>query len=229
MLGGQLLPSFVAHERSRMSNLRRPSRPQLPMHDWPLWKLLALAVPVSAIWSAFPIIVPPHAKWVLVVCGAMFVSALGSILWLYLYGYSPWAQAVLGFSFLPGMFTFLATRAWLVVLHINWVWLLPLWGAVLVAALVPLVAPRLSKFLWTEQTAPRTRIGRALMAFCLAAAPTAGTLGAAWGLYGSRFLGQEPTILGIAIGASILGVGSGFIVSYNVVEWRRKLSSAAGP
>jgi len=47
-------------------------------------------------------------------------------------------------------------------------------------------------------------------------------------LYGSRFLGQEPTMLGIGVGASILGVGSGFIVSYNVVEWRRKFSSAAG-
>ena len=227
-LPGDGTGSLVANGRSRMRKPRRLSRPKLPMHAWPLWKLLALVVPVSAIWSAFPIIVPPYAKWVLVVCGAMFVCALGSILWLYLYGYNPWAQAILGFSFLPGMFTILASRAWLVAAPINWVWLLPLWGAVLVASLLPLVAPGVSKFLWTEQTAPRTRMGRALMAFCLAVAPAAGTLGAAWGLYGSRLLGQEPTMLGIGVGASILGVGSGFIVSYNVVEWRRKFSSAAG-
>jgi hypothetical protein len=81
------------------------------MHDWPLWKILALAVPVSAIWSGFPILVPPYANWVLVICGALFVTALGSTLWLYHFGYNPWAQAMLGFSFLPGMFTLLASRA----------------------------------------------------------------------------------------------------------------------
>ncbi|MEW6569001.1 MAG: hypothetical protein AB1449_12715, partial [Chloroflexota bacterium] len=108
-----------------------------------------------------------------------------------------------------------------------WEWLLPLWVAVILAALLPFIAPKLSKFLWTEQTAPRTRIGRAFMAICLAAAPTAGTLGAAWGMYGSRFLGQQPTMLGMAVLGSMAAVLWGFVASYNVVLWKLKEKSAS--
>ncbi|MEW6569411.1 MAG: hypothetical protein AB1449_14850 [Chloroflexota bacterium] len=214
--------------RQRKSSNARILERNWPAYSWPLWKLLALAIPAFAAWSALPLIVPPHfSEWAVATCGALFVSGLGSTLWLYICGYNPWVQAIAAFSLLPGVFTLLATRTWLYALPITWEWLLPLWVAVILAALLPFTAPKLSKFLWTEQTAPRTRVGRAFMAICLAAAPTAGTLGAAWGMYGSRFLGDQPTALGLAVLTSVTAVGFGFIASYNVVEWRQKQESAS--
>lgn len=195
------------------------------MHEWPIWKVLPLMGAVSAMASAIPLLVPPYTKWAFATSGALFIGVLGPTLWLYFFGYNLLAQAVAIYCLLPGMVGLLASRAWLYALPISWEWLLPLWVAVIVAALLPFTAPRLSEFLWREQTAPRTRIGRAFMALCLAASPTAGTLGAAWGMYGSRFLGQQPTMLGLAVLSSMAAVGCGFVASYNVVEWRHKLES----
>ncbi len=206
---------------------RRKGRGSLPVHRWPLWKVVALGL-VWLPWSALPLLVPPYVPgWALVACGALFLAMFGATLWIY-FRDNLWARSSLAFSGLPGVFALVASRAWLAALPITWKWLFPLWGAVIVAALLPFTAPKLSMFLWTEQTAPRTRVGRVFMAFLLAVAPTAGTLGAAWGMYGSRFLGQQPTMLGMAVLGSVMAVGCGFVASYNVVLWRLKEKSASG-
>lgn len=197
------------------------------MHRWPLWKVVAVALPLWAMTSAIPLLMPPYTPgWALVACGVLFSAMFGATLWVYVRD-DLWGRAVGAFTVLPGVFTVTASRAWLAALPVTWEWLLPLWAAVVLAALLPFAAPRLSRFLWTEQTAPRTRVGRAFMAIVLAAAPSAGTLGAAWGMYGSRFLGQEPTLLGIAVLSSVMAVGCGFVASYNVVLWRLKHKPAS--
>ncbi|MEW6569025.1 MAG: hypothetical protein AB1449_12840 [Chloroflexota bacterium] len=205
---------------------RRKRRGSLPVHRWPLWKVVAAGL-FWLLWSALPLLIPPYVPgWALVACGALFFAMFGATLWVY-FRDNLWARSTLGFSAFPGVFTLMTSRAWLFALPISWQWLLPLWGAVVVAALLPFTAPKLSRVLWTEQTAPRTRLGRALMALLLVVGPSAGTLGAAWGMYGSRFLGQQPTMLGMAVLGSMMAVGCGFVASYNVVLWKLKEKSAS--
>ena len=200
----------------------------LPIHRWPLWKVIVAGLPLWAMWSALPLLLPPYTPdWVLVSSGLLFLGMFGP--WLRVYFRDGlWARSIFVFSVLPGVFTLFGTRAWLAAIPIPWEWLLPLWAAVIVAALLPFAFPKLSRFLWTEQTAPRTRIGRALMVLLLAVGPSAGTLGTAWGMWGSRSLGQEPTMLGIAVLGSVMAVLCGFVASYNVMLWRLKQRSASG-
>jgi hypothetical protein len=198
------------------------------MHRWALWKVVAIAVPLWGMTSAIPLVVPPYSPtWALIACASLFFIMVSATLWVY-FRDSIWGRSIAVFTVFPGVFTLMASRAWLAALPISWEWLLPLWAAVVAVALLPFAAPRLSKSLWTEQTAPRTRLGRALMVLLLAVGPSAGTLGAAWGMWGSRLLGQEPTLLAMAILGSILAVGLGFVASYNVVLWRVKQRSASG-
>ncbi|MEW6569448.1 MAG: hypothetical protein AB1449_15035 [Chloroflexota bacterium] len=206
---------------------RRKRRGPLPIHHWPLLKVLALEIPVSALWCALPLAIPPYlSKWAIAACAALFLAILISTLVVY-YNDSLWARATAGFCLLGGPITLIAARAWLVVLSARWEWLLPLVGGLVVAVVLPFIAPKLSRFLWIEQNAPRTRIGRAFMALCLALAPAAGTLGAAAGMYGSRFLGDEPTFLAIAVLSSATGIGFAFAISYQFVEWRPRRKQAA--
>lgn len=161
---------------------RRRKRPgSLPVHRWPLWKVVAASL-FWVPWSGLPLLMPPYVPgWALVVCGALFLAMFGATLWIYLRD-NLWARSTLVFSSFPGVLALMASRAWLAALPITWEWLLPLWVAVILAALLPFTAPKLSALLWREQTTPRTRAGRAFMAICLVVAPTAGTLGAVWGM-----------------------------------------------
>ncbi len=205
---------------------RRKRRGSLPVHRWPLWKVITAGL-FWLPWSALPLLVPPYVpEWALVASSALFFALFGATLWVY-FKDNLWARCVGVFTSFPGVITLMASRAWLAAVPISWEWLLPLWGAIVVAALLPFIAPKLSRFLWTEQTEPRTRLGRAFMALLLAVGPSAGTLGAAWGMYGSRFLGQEPTSLVMAVLGSVLAVGLGFVASYNVVLWKLEEKSAS--
>ncbi|MGQ9561850.1 MAG: hypothetical protein ACUVWA_15270 [Candidatus Oleimicrobiaceae bacterium] len=201
---------------------RRKRRGPLPIHRWPLWKKVVVLGPGSLVWSSVPLLIPPYVpEWTLGVTITLFLSMFGAILWAH-FRDNILARSIRVFAGYPGVFTLMASRAWLAALPIGWTWLLPLWGAVVLAALLPFVAPDISETLWREQTTPRTRVGKAFMAFLLAIGPSAGTLGAAWGMYGLRFLGEEPTMLGMAVLGSALAVGGGFIASYHVAVWRRE-------
>ncbi len=201
----------------------RKRRDLMPFHDWPLWKVVVLYLPFTAVWCAFPLIVPPYVpRWAIAASASLFAVTFGSVLWLR-FRDNPWGRGVLHFAMVPAMFGLVAVRAWMVALPDDREWTLVFLGAGMAAAAVlPFVAPRLSDFLWQEQTVPRTRIGRAFFALCLAIAPSAGVMGASYGMWTHRWYGIEAAMLLGAILASIIAVGLAFVPPYHVTQWLKK-------
>lgn len=76
----------------------------------------------------------------------------------------------------------------------------------LLALLLPVFAPSISKFLWREQTTPETSIGKKLLGVLLLLAPMTGTIGAA-----VRFFKGD--VSGYPIAFFIFGVSSWFIAT----------------
>lgn len=76
-----------------------------------------------------------------------------------------------------------------------------------VAWLIPPAWPSLSETLWREQTAPKTRIGRFVLAGFVALAPSLGALGAGMGMYGSRFGQTSTALLVVGVLFSVLAIG----------------------
>lgn len=195
-----------------MSKRRKKVRFGRP--DLPLWKAIPLATLAFLLFSALLLFIPPFlSRSALVVGGILILLGLSSVLWARFH-YSPWAE-LLGNFIWPLQFMAAASRAWVFALPIDWVSLIPLWFGFILASALPVLNPRFSKFLWWEQFAPRTMIGRALMAIVLALFPAGGMIGAIWGQYGSRYLGREAVWLGGAILFTAAAFGYAFHVSYS--------------
>ncbi len=113
-------------------------------------------------------------------------------------------------------FLAIAARAWELILGITWISAGPILIAYLLAWTMPILKPRISAFLWREQTAPQTRGGRTLLGLALAIGPSAGVLGAAVGLFGSRSGNLEATLAFAATIFSIAAIGFAFAISYQL-------------
>ena len=195
--------------------------------DLPLWKAIPLAALAFLLTSALLLFIPPFlSRSAFTIGGILILLGLGTVLWAR-YHYSLWAEFI-GNFIVPVQFLAVASRAWMFALPINWVLLVPLWVVFIMASALPVLNPRFSKFLWWEQFAPQTGLGRAFMALCLALAPAAGMIGAIWGQYGSRYLGREAVWLGGAILASAVALGLAFHVSYSARTnlWKKAPSDA---
>jgi len=94
----------------------------------------------------------------------------------------------------------------------SWMWLLPV-AAIYIAVLsLPVVAPRLSDFVWREMTTPLTRVGRGCLVIGLVLVPIAGVLGGAAGLWASR-LGLVRVIMPLGMGC--LGIIAAAVMSFS--------------
>jgi len=198
--------------------------------DWPLWKVIPVVTLVYLVFSALLLGIPPFlSRSAFVVGSTLVLLGLASVLWAR-YRYSRWAE-VLGNFILPLQLLAAASRGWMYALPIHWALLIPLWAAFLLAAALPVMKPRLSRFLWLEQVVPQTALGQALMALCLALAPAAGMLGASWGQYGVQYLGRHIVWLGGAILFSAMAIGFAFHSSYVMVDrlWAKAASDRRAP
>jgi hypothetical protein len=84
--------------------------------------------------------------------------------------------------------------------------------------------PELSEFLWTEQTAPKTKVGKILLSALLSLAPIAGVLGASGGMYSSRSGSNRLTDIGIASLFSMVAIGLSFIFAHQFITNYRESS-----
>ncbi|NIS83579.1 MAG: hypothetical protein GTO14_26035 [Anaerolineales bacterium] len=114
------------------------------------------------------------------------------------------------------LFLAMSFRAWMGVIPVIWTWLVPILGAYLLAWVLPIVNPNLSEFLWREQTAPRTRLGQAILRVSIAIAPVVGVLGASAGMFGSRLgeLDLTLTLLGSLL--SLVAIVFAFAASHQL-------------
>jgi len=117
-----------------------------------------------------------------------------------------WAGGILTTLGITSYFWGFALRNFALITPGQAIWVGLIVFSFLIAHLLPVFAPSVSKFLWREQTAPETSIGKKLLGALLLLAPIAGTLGAS-----VRFFKGEVNEYPIAF--FIFGVSSWFVAT----------------
>lgn len=132
-----------------------------------------------------------------------------------------WAESISTFS-LASLFLAAAIHGLVYVLS-NWLWIIPLVLIYLFAWVLPVINPRLAKFLYTEQTAPQTYIGKSCLTVLLSALGIAGPLGAVIGLGSSRLYGPGLSMMILGVLAAVLSIGFAQYFAYHLLaKWTRK-------
>ncbi|MGH2621927.1 MAG: hypothetical protein ACRDHG_15350 [Anaerolineales bacterium] len=185
-----------------------------PLARWAWWQMLALsAVGFGFLGATFGFF-PPISISVIRLGLLSSVPVIIAAMWSW-WTYSWWArlsvQALVTLQFLA-----IAARCWTLVIGISWVWLVPILSAYLLAWALPALNPRLSAILWREQWTPQTRVGRALLGLALAIGPSAGVLGASFGMFGNRFGETSIVVAVMAALSSSVAIGFAFAISYQL-------------
>jgi len=183
-----------------------------PISHWRLWQVFPTLVFAAGVFGILPGLIPPFsisAFWIGIGLAAL---AIPVGLWNW-WTYNWWARLTILLLWTVQILL-LASRGWSQLIPIIWIWLVPILGAYVVAWLLPALNPVLSGVLWREQWCPETRMGRAIMGVVLAVGPSAGVLGASFGLYGSRFGEANLVYLALATLGSMAAIGIAFANAY---------------
>jgi hypothetical protein len=194
------------------SELTRTNQPTL---EWPLWKILGLAIlglgGPAVVMSFFPTYSPLALAvgGILTLLGTLAAisrnlrqSWVGKALFANAWLIPFLVSGVRGLSFATGI-------------TLPWIILLP--SAYLLAWLLPILRPRISAILFREQFAPETRVGQAILSFSFRILPVAGVLGASAGLYGPRYGGENLVILVASLLAAIVAVAGVQAISHQIL------------
>jgi hypothetical protein len=184
-----------------------------PNADWPWWKITGVALFSFGVFGIIMISIPPLSLPVILLGTTLPLLATITAVW-------DWKEHNWFSQFcLVSLFSFqllaIGIHAWLYVLPIIWVY--PLVGAYLLAWVLPALNPIFSKFLWQEQTAPQTRLGRIVLGLVVSLAPVSGALGASIGMFKSRFDG--PTGVYLVIGPLFLVLSTAFSFTFAYQLW----------
>jgi hypothetical protein len=108
-------------------------------------------------------------------------------------------------SNVPNVFFILGTRLWIDLIGFHWGWFITLLGCYLFSWSIPKLLPRLSKFLYREQTSPRTTIEKILYRLAFILIPSASS-SALIGMYMNRYFGERVSLLIVAVFSSVLSI-----------------------
>ncbi len=182
--------------------------------NWPLWKVLLASLVGFGVLGLLPGLMPPISIPTIRLGLLWLVATTAVCVWAWA-TYNWWARVATA-ALLSIQWLVIAARSWLLVVASPWMLLVPVLLAYLLAWALPALDPRLSVILWREQTAPQTRIGRALLVLALAVGPSAGVIGASLGMFGSRFGESESVLLAMVVLSSAVGFGFAFAASYQI-------------
>jgi hypothetical protein len=188
--------------------------------DWNYWKLILVFLGGFGVFSLLLGLLPSFSLEALSVGIIITILITGLGLW-------SWKTAYLFPKFLVAfLFTFqllgIGIRFWITVFEGLLPWLAILVSGYISAWFFPIVFPKLSEFLWREQTAPRTKVGKILLSAVFSLAPVAGVLGASAGLNISGSDSSRLTDISIASLFSLVATGLSFIFAYQTTIYRRE-------
>lgn len=191
-------------------------RKRAPGADWPWWKIGGGSIIGFGAFGVLIGILPTYSVHAFIVGMGLTLTITVMVFWSWkTYHWIPQVLIPTLYSF---QFLCIAVRNWLAIYDGNGLWLLPVLVGFILAWILPLVSPDLSEFLWREQNAPQTKVGRVVMGVLLAIAPVAGTLGASFGMFSSRFGELELAYLVIGSLSSVTAIGLAAGFSYQL--WR---------
>ena len=178
---------------------------------WPWWKVLGTGILVHGGLGSLIVLMPPFPSVRGLVIGLSlgFVGLVGRLAY---WRTNVWWALVAYTQVLALHFVGLAVVGLAYARHFSWTWLLPVGALYITALAIPVVARRLSDFLWREMTTPLTRIGRGCLAVGLVLLPIAGVLGGFAGLWARRW-GLVQVIMPLGMGC--LGMMAATIVAFS--------------
>jgi hypothetical protein len=171
----------------------------------PVWKLAALSFASYSAFAAMLAILPYFSP--LIMLAGFMLSAVATISGLVYTKHESPAARCISLAAFPTLLFGIGLRSWSAMLGNGGAWLAVLVAAYFVAWLLPFLSPRVSTFLFREQTTPRTKVGKAALAIVFALAPSAATLGALTGMYLPRLGRQHEAMLILAILGTVGGLG----------------------
>lgn len=190
--------------------------------DWTWWKLVVVFLGGFGIFGVLLGLLPNFSLEALII-GILFnVLITGMGLWSWKSSnLTPKVLLLILFTFqLLGV----GIRFWITIYKGFLPWFPILALGYLLAWFIPIIMPELSEFLWTEQTAPKTKVGKILLSVFLSLAPIAGVLGASGGMYSSRSGSNRLTDIGIASLFSMVAIGLSFIFAHQFMTHYRESS-----
>jgi len=167
------------------------TKQQHPSADWPWWKITGVGLIGFGTFGFIISFMPPRTFSSEIIGIASIIFAIPIALWNWkVYSWS----SRLTISALWSIQVFIiGFRAWIQVYPFYWLYLI--FGAYLLAWILPAIYPSFSKLLWREQTAPQTKLGRVILSLSLSLVPVAGVLGSNVGIFRSRFEGIQGTYM----------------------------------
>ena len=194
---------------------------QLPVHRWPLWKAIGVAILIYLPFCTVLLLIPPpmsDSAWF--IASVLVVGGSLAVLW------GRWGDpriSEVGASFILTLALLaIGLRAWLAWATVSWVWISVIVALFLLAWIVPAIAPDLSRWLWREQVAPETRVGRRLLALSLGILPAVGVISATAGLLLARTGEVRLGWLLVAILATASAIAWGQSTSHQLFIARRE-------
>lgn len=186
--------------------------------NWPLWKLMLLAVPVFGISAVMIGFYPDYSPAALSVgvglaTAAILVTVVSS-------SKKSWYLQIAYTAVWSGTFVAMGARSWATLLPYPWIWITLNLLLFLAVWCLPAIAPNFSSYLVREQTVPETRLGQGCLSLSLALMPAIGGLGSAIALYGPRYGLDNLVVLTVAILGSSGGLGLGQYFSHSL--WRER-------
>jgi hypothetical protein len=179
-----------------------------PLAAWPWWRVLALSVGSFGFFGLIVAFFPDFSPLAATLGAILVAGGIAASMWNWM-TYDWWAR-VLTAEIWSLMLVVLSYRSLGELIQPSWLVaglvVLPL----AMAWLLPGKAPRVSAFLWREQTTPQTTIGRWLLVVCVALVPLVGILGVSFGMAGSRF-GKQDIMLAAA---GSIGLLAAWVVSF---------------
>jgi hypothetical protein len=185
----------------------------------PLWKRIAFyLISLGALGAMITFFPSGYRPVALMVGITLFI--IGLIAAIYADRSNDWRAVVLFSSIFPSLFFTLGARALISQLSHAWIWISLLLSCYLLAWLIPMITPRLSAFLWREQTSPKTRLGMGCMGIFTRFSATIMALGPLTGMYLSRYGYGDVALLIFGIGMCLVAIVFGQIYSHQL--WKRR-------
>lgn len=183
-----------------------------PNVDWPWWKITGAGLISFGTFGSIILFMPPQTSFSDIFGITSIVLSVPIVIWNWKV-YSKASRITLS-TLWSLQVLIIGFKSW------NQVyppfWLYPMSAAYILAWILPALDPALSKFLWREQTEPKTKIGRFILGLSLSLVPIAGVLGTSIGLFKSRFEGIMGTYLIAGPLAFVAAIGMTFSFSYQL-------------
>jgi len=192
--------------------LRRTKRH--PLAHWAWWQVVLAFTFAFGLFGTLPGFLPPISISAMRIGWALAILIGLAAMWSW-WNFNWWARLA-GTALWTIQILATAARAWILLIGVTWIWMVPILSAYLLAWAMPVLNPRASAILWREQMTPQTRVGRIVLGLALAIGPSAGVIGASVGMFGSRFVETNSVILVMAALSSAVAIGFAFAISYQL-------------